>query len=193
ERSRQHSRLAQNLEAIADAQHHPSTRRKLANRLHHRRKLGNRSRPQIVAIGEAAGYDDGITVFKIVRFVPEKRNRLLGYVLDGPKRIVVAIRPRKYDNAEFHAFLGDTLTCKFSMGKTSAWLCGTPDVSSALKHLVRASGCRGRQWRKRSHVRTRLPCDKKSCHQKHRLHREQTLTASIDRARGPYANPGSSK
>src|SRR5438552_17419055 len=38
-----------------------------------------------------------------------------------------------------------------------------------------------------------VPCDKKSCHQKHRLHREQTLTASIDRSRGPYANPGSSK
>src|SRR5438552_10059185 len=41
--------------------------------------------------------------------------------------------------------------------------------------------------------RVGVPCGKKSCHQKHRLHREQTLTASIDRARGPYASPGSSK
>src|SRR5438046_10695247 len=40
--------------------------------------------------------------------------------------------------------------------------------------------------------RVGVRCGKKSCHQKHRLHRGQALTASIDRARGPYSNPDSS-
>ncbi len=44
ERSRQQSRFAKNLEAIADAQHQSSIGGKLADRFHHRRKLGNGSR-----------------------------------------------------------------------------------------------------------------------------------------------------
>src|SRR5438128_12693301 len=92
ERSGQQPRFAKNLEAIADAQHQPSIGGKLANRLHHRRKLGNSSRAQIVAISKATWNDDGITVLKIELFMQKKDNRLLGYGLDGLGQYVNELR-----------------------------------------------------------------------------------------------------
>jgi hypothetical protein len=41
-----------------------------------------------------------------MRFVPEKRHRLLGHMLDSPKGVMVAVRARKDDDAKFHAALG---------------------------------------------------------------------------------------
>src|SRR5947208_980212 len=154
-------------------------------------------RTQIVHIGKAAWNDDDITVFKIVRFVPEKRNRLLGYVLDGPVRVVIAVGPREDDDTKFHLFLGDGDAFKSSMSQnfrlpllnTQHELHTTTSPSGLWAQAVVAEEAVPPQDPRRVVV----PCDKKFCHQKHRLHREQTLTASIDRARGAYANPGSSK
>ncbi len=60
QRPRQQLRLAQHLEPIADAKHDPAVSRKSDHRLHHRREARDRTGPQVVAIGEAAGHHDRI-------------------------------------------------------------------------------------------------------------------------------------
>jgi hypothetical protein len=58
--------------------------------------------------GESAGDDDSVASLKVVRFVPEKSNGLFGNLLDGPVRVVIAIRSRENEDAKFHrSFLGD--------------------------------------------------------------------------------------
>src|SRR3989442_13040638 len=74
ERSGHQPRLAQNLEAIADAQHQPSTGRKLANRLHNRRKFGIRSGRQKAPKAKATWNKDAITVFSTGQFDQQKLN-----------------------------------------------------------------------------------------------------------------------
>ncbi len=95
-------RLAEDLKAVADSQHQASTIGKSTHRFHHRRELRNRPGSQVIAVGESAGNDDGIAIFQIMRFVPEKTCRLFGDVLDGPVGIVVAVRPGKDDDSKFH-------------------------------------------------------------------------------------------
>src|SRR5208337_1041457 len=96
--------LAQNLEAVADAEHQTAAVGKLLHRLHDRRELGNCAGTQVVAIGKAAGHNDGVTILQIVRVMPEEGDRLLGHLLDGPVGIVIAVGSGKDDNAKFHLF-----------------------------------------------------------------------------------------
>jgi hypothetical protein len=49
-----------------------------------------------------ARHNDHIAILQIVRVMPEKCRLLLGHVLGGPKRIVVAIRSGKNYDAKFH-------------------------------------------------------------------------------------------
>ena len=43
----------------------------LADRLHDRRKAGDRAGAQVVAVGEAAGHEDGVAALQILRGMPE--------------------------------------------------------------------------------------------------------------------------
>ena len=58
--ARQQSRLAEDLEAVADAEHQPAARGVGAHRVHDPRPRGDRAAAQIIAIGEAAGQHDEI-------------------------------------------------------------------------------------------------------------------------------------
>ena len=72
QRARQQSRLAEDLEAVADAEHEPALVGELDHRLHHRREAGDRAGAQIVAVGEAAGDDDGVDALQVAVAVPEQ-------------------------------------------------------------------------------------------------------------------------
>jgi hypothetical protein len=62
ERAGQETRLAQHLEAVADAEHGTAVARELDHRLHQRREARDRPHAQVVAVGEAAGHDHGVDV-----------------------------------------------------------------------------------------------------------------------------------
>ena len=88
----------------------PSTRPPSAanflHRRHHRRKLGDGAAAQIIAVGEAAGQNDGIDIAECVRIVPDEFGLLAEIVRDGVPSIVIAIAAGKDDDAEFHEFCG---------------------------------------------------------------------------------------
>src|SRR6266446_10802467 len=102
QRSGQQSRLAQNLEAVADAEHQSAAGRELANGFHDRRELGDGAGAKVVAEGEASGDDDGVAVLEVVRVVPQECYGLLRDLLDGPESIVIAVRSGENNDAKFH-------------------------------------------------------------------------------------------
>src|ERR1700704_6425882 len=79
--SRQETGFTEDLEAIADSKHESATGGKLSHRIHHRRKLRNRSGPKIIPVGKSSGNNDGITVFQFVRLMPQKSDWLPGHLL----------------------------------------------------------------------------------------------------------------
>src|SRR6266496_314556 len=60
QRTGQKSRLAQNLEPVADTEHGPTGARVRRHRPEHRRKPGDGARTQVVAVAESAGQDHRI-------------------------------------------------------------------------------------------------------------------------------------
>src|SRR5690606_2338205 len=56
----QQVRLAQDLEAVADAEHRQAGFGGVGERLHHRGEPGDGAAPQVVAVGEAAGEHDRV-------------------------------------------------------------------------------------------------------------------------------------
>ena len=75
ERARQQARLAEHLEAVADAEHRHALVRPRDDVLHQGRAGRDGAGPQVVAVGEAAGEDDGVDVLEVVVGVPQ-RDRL---------------------------------------------------------------------------------------------------------------------
>jgi hypothetical protein len=102
ERARQQAGFAQNLETVADAQHHSAAVGEFAYRFHYRGKLRYRAGAQIVAEGEAARDDNRITILQVVGFVPQKSGWLPGNVVQSPIRVVIAVRSGEDDDAKFH-------------------------------------------------------------------------------------------
>lgn len=102
QRPGEQSGLAEDLKSVADTQHQPTTRGEALHWLHDRCKFGDSAGAQVVSIGKAAGDHDRIAVLEIVTLVPEKCDRLFGRVLDGVKRVVIAVRTGKDEYAEFH-------------------------------------------------------------------------------------------
>jgi hypothetical protein len=47
--------------------------------------------------------NDNVTILEVMRLMPVERGWLLGHLLDGPIRVVIAVRSGENDDAEFHA------------------------------------------------------------------------------------------
>src|SRR5262249_15626352 len=103
-----HPGFAKDLEAVADANHKSARGGESGDFLHDGREPGDGAGAQIVAVGKAAGNDDGVAIFQVVRLVPEKCGLLSGGGDDGVVAIVIAVGARKDDDAEFHSFILNT-------------------------------------------------------------------------------------
>ncbi len=77
QRSGQQSRLAQNLEAVADAKDQSAAVGEFADGFHHGGELRDGAGAEVVAEGETSGNDDGVAVLEVVRVVPEESYGLL--------------------------------------------------------------------------------------------------------------------
>src|SRR5699024_4892614 len=71
ERARQQVRLAQDLEAVADAEHRRACPRRVDDGAHHGCERRDRPGPQVVAVGEPAGHDDRVDALQVVARVPQ--------------------------------------------------------------------------------------------------------------------------
>ncbi len=88
ERARQQPDLAQNLEPVAYAKDRPALLGVVADRRHDRREPGDGPRPQVVAVGEPAGEDDGIHTAKVAIGVPQ-RHAITTHERNGAKRVPI--------------------------------------------------------------------------------------------------------
>ena len=94
--ARQQAGLAQDLEAVADAEHQPAARRVAADRPHDRRARRDRAAAQIVAIGEAAGQHDEIDAARQFAFgVPDDRGLVPARLPQSARGVAFAIEPGK--------------------------------------------------------------------------------------------------
>jgi hypothetical protein len=101
-RSGQEAGFAENLETVADSEDEPAAIGKAAHGFHDRREFCDCAGAQVIAESKPSGNDDGIGILQVMRFVPEESNRLFGYLLNGPERVVIAVGAGKDDDAEFH-------------------------------------------------------------------------------------------
>src|SRR6185437_7198908 len=72
QRARQQTRLAQNLEAVADPEHRPAFAGELDHRLHRLREARDRTGAQVVPVGEAARDDDRVGALQVAVAMPDQ-------------------------------------------------------------------------------------------------------------------------
>jgi len=93
------------LEAVADAEDEAAVFCEFGDGIHDRRKASDGAGAEIVAVGKAAGEDDGVAAVEVFRLVPDEFDGLLEDVADGVEGVVVAVGPGKDYDSEFHGHL----------------------------------------------------------------------------------------
>ena len=101
QRAGQQVRLAEDLEAVADAEHGETARRPLDDRLHDRGEAGDRAAAQVVPVREAAGEHDGVCLVQVRIGMPE-RHRLGAGSGDRAGRVTVVQTAGKGHDADPH-------------------------------------------------------------------------------------------
>ncbi len=95
--------LAEDLKAVADAEHEAALRRMRAHRVHDRRSRRDCATAQVIAIGEAAGHDHEIgTVRQRSIRVPDHRRIAARGELQRPRHVAFAIDAGKNEDGGFH-------------------------------------------------------------------------------------------
>jgi hypothetical protein len=89
--SREEACLAKDLEAVADAQHCDAALRLLGDGPHDRGASGDRTRPQIIAVGKSAGENDEVDRRQGCIGVPDGKGFAAGDPLERDEHIVVAV------------------------------------------------------------------------------------------------------
>ena len=100
QRARQQARLAQHLEAVADAEHEPAVAGEALDLLHDRREARDRAHAQVVAVGEAARDDHRVDALQVVVAVPQQHR--LPHALGRAQRVDVVAGAGEADDAELH-------------------------------------------------------------------------------------------
>src|SRR6266478_9891814 len=104
----QHSRLEEDLEAVADADHVTAALAELPHLVHDRREARDGAGAQVVAVGEPAGEHHHVGAAQIAVLVPDvaggAAEDVLGHVVD----VVVAVAAGKDDHREEHQRISST-------------------------------------------------------------------------------------
>ena len=95
-------RFAQDLEAVADAQHGHAALGRGHDLRHHWSEAGDRTAAKVVAVRETARQDDGVDAFEVVVAVPEG-DCLTARDADGTLRVGVIQRSWEGDDTDPHA------------------------------------------------------------------------------------------
>src|SRR6266478_8233022 len=107
-RPREHSRLEQDLEAVADPDHMAAALGELAHLVHDRREARDGAGAQVVAVGEPAREHHHVGAAQVAVLVPDvaggAAEDVLGHVVD----VVVAVAAGKDDHREEHQRISST-------------------------------------------------------------------------------------
>jgi hypothetical protein len=95
----------EDLETVADAEDQAAGFCELSDGVHDGREAGDGAGAEIVAVGEAAGKDDGVAIVEIFGLVPDEFDGLLQDVADSVEGVVIAVGPGKDYDSEFHGHL----------------------------------------------------------------------------------------
>jgi hypothetical protein len=102
ERAGEQAGLTEDLEAVADAEDEAAVRSEFLDGLHDGREAGDGAGAEIVSVGEAAGDEDGVAPFEVVRRVPEEGDGLACDFGDDVVGVVIAVGAGKDEDAELH-------------------------------------------------------------------------------------------
>ncbi len=102
ERAGEQAGLAEDLEAVADAHDEAAGRGEAGDGLHDGGEAGDGAGAQVVAVGEAAGDEDGVAAFEGVRLVPEVGDGLAEDGAEDVVGVVVAVGAGEDEDAELH-------------------------------------------------------------------------------------------
>ncbi len=138
QRARQQPCLAQHLEAVADPQHQPAVVSECDHRLHHRREARDRPRPQVVAIGEAAGHNDRVCPPQVTLAVPQQLR--VADATGGLQRIDLVAGAGELEDAELHRSLATALASAGSM-RSSPGISSKSRSGLRMASMSRFSAC----------------------------------------------------
>jgi hypothetical protein len=96
----------EDLETVADAEDEAAGFGELGDGAHDGGETGDGAGAEIVAVGEAAGEDDGVAIVEVLGLMPDEFNGLLEDVADGVEGVVIAVGPGKDYDSEFHGTSG---------------------------------------------------------------------------------------
>jgi hypothetical protein len=96
----------EDLETVADAEDEAAGLGEFGDGVHDGRKAGDGAGAEIVAVGEAAGEDDGVAIVEVFGLVPDEFDGLFEDVTDGVEGVVIAVGPGKDYDSEFHGTSG---------------------------------------------------------------------------------------
>src|SRR5699024_9180438 len=138
-RARQQVRLAQDLEAVADAQHGHPALRGVDHLLHHRCEAADGPGAQVVAVGEAARQHDRLDALQIVVAVPERDGRGTADP-HGAQRVPVVQRAREGHHTDAHQACGSPSAAPSTSIATTSSMTGLDSRVSAASR-TEASTC----------------------------------------------------
>ena len=102
QRAGQQMGLAQNLEAVADAEDESAVGGEARDALHDRREARDRAASQVIAVAEAAGQDHAVRAAETLVLVPERECVLAHHVAQRVQRVAVIKRAGKRNDAPLH-------------------------------------------------------------------------------------------
>ena len=147
ERAGQQVGLAEDLEAVADAEHRQAAAGGVGDRLHDRGEPGDGAAAQVVAVGEAAGQDDGVDAVQVGVGVPEA---------DGVgRRRAATARAASPSSSEPGKVTTPIRMVTRSIDRCAGPASSTRIVKSSITGLASSLSAISRAWSRSAHRRTR--------------------------------------
>src|SRR3990172_1933809 len=102
QRSRQKPRFAENLKAVADAQHQSAAAGELHHAAHDRREARHGAAAEIIAVGESSRQDEAVEMARKLVLVPEKLDLLSQLALECIEDVLIVTGAGKNYHAPTH-------------------------------------------------------------------------------------------
>src|SRR5262249_55903356 len=98
------TRFAEDLEAVADAEHEPARLRMARYGLHDRGEAGDRATAQVVAIRESARQHDAVDVAQVLLLVPDRDGVVAEDAIRHAEHGMVVVRPGERHHTPAHGY-----------------------------------------------------------------------------------------
>src|SRR5262249_46539369 len=106
--------FAENLEAVADAEHAPASRGVARDRPHDGREARDGAAAQIVAVREAPRQDHAVDALQVRILVPEHHAVVAEHMVGHPQHVAIVVRPGKRHHAPAHHPAPSTISSRKS-------------------------------------------------------------------------------